>query len=96
VNRNMAPSFCCICSNYRGNVQDDIRISLHRFPANKTLKRVWLQRARLVRKNLLCTDNSFMCSVHFVGMRGPTKEHTLPSVFPNKVFKTSVSTIFTS
>ena len=31
-----------------------------------------------------------MCSFHFVDMKGPTKHHTIPSIFPSKVFKTSV------
>ena len=39
-------------------------------------------------------DSTRLCSDHFVGKSGPTPEHPLPSVFPNKTFKTSVSENF--
>ena len=37
------------------------------------------------------TNNSYMCSQHFVGLAGPSKENPLPSIFPQKTFKTSVN-----
>ncbi|KAL3862565.1 hypothetical protein ACJMK2_008524 [Sinanodonta woodiana] len=81
--------YCCICSNFRGKEVDEKTISLHRFPARCKLRRVWLQRSRLVRKDFAYTANSQMCSDHFVNRSGPSKEHPVPSVFPNKVFQTS-------
>lgn len=64
-------------------------ISLHRCPSDRGIRRVWLQRAKLVRK--IYTKHSYVCSAHFVSGSGPsTTKNLLPSVFPNKVFKTSV------
>ncbi|KAL3864688.1 hypothetical protein ACJMK2_006349 [Sinanodonta woodiana] len=82
--------YCCICSNFRGKEVDEKTISLHRFPARCKLRRVWLQRSRLVRKDFAYTANSQMCSDHFVNISGPSKEHPVPSIFPNKVFQTSI------
>lgn len=59
------------------------------FPANKTVRRVWLQRSELTRKDFVFTDNSQMCSQHFIDFHRPTKQHPFPSIFPNKIFKTS-------
>uniref|UniRef100_A0A0L8FQ40 THAP-type domain-containing protein n=1 Tax=Octopus bimaculoides TaxID=37653 RepID=A0A0L8FQ40_OCTBM len=74
------------CTDQFGKV-----ISLHRYPANVAIRRIWLQRSRLVRKDFVYTANSQMCSQHFVNFNGPSKDHPLPSVFPNKVFKISVT-----
>lgn len=83
--------YCCICSNYRGKTVEGQVVSLHRFPSDADKRRIWLQRARLVRKDFTYTKNSYVCSSHFVNGSGPSAAHPLPSIFPNKVFKTSVS-----
>uniref|UniRef100_A0A0L8HAV8 THAP-type domain-containing protein n=1 Tax=Octopus bimaculoides TaxID=37653 RepID=A0A0L8HAV8_OCTBM len=83
--------YCCICSHYRGKNVDGKVISLYKYPANAAICRIWLQRSRLVRKDFVYTANSQMCSQHSVNFNGPSKDHPLPSVFPNKVFKISVS-----
>jgi hypothetical protein len=82
--------YCCICSNYRGKTVDGRVVSLHRFPSDKEKRKTWLQRARLVRKDFVYTKHSYVCSTHFVNGCGPSANHPLPSLFPNKVFKTSV------
>ena len=72
----------------------DIRvISLHRCPSDRGIRKVWLQRAKLVRMEFIrvYTKHSYVCSAHFVSGSGPSKpNHLLPSVFPNKVFKTNL------
>lgn len=83
--------YCCICSNYRGKTIEGQVVSLHRFPSDADKRRIWLQRARLIRKDFTYTKNSYVCSSHFVNGSGPSAAHPLPSIFPNKVFKTSVS-----
>lgn len=81
--------YCCICSNYRGKTIEGQVVSLHRFPSDADKRRIWLQRARLIRKDFTYTKNSYVCSSHFVNGSGPSAAHPLPSIFPNKVFKTS-------
>ncbi|XP_014782226.1 uncharacterized protein LOC106877737 [Octopus bimaculoides] len=81
--------YCSICRHYRGKNVDGKVISLHRYPANVAIRRIWLQRSRLARKDFVYTANSQMCSQHFVNFNGPSKDHPLPSIFPNKVFKIS-------
>ncbi|XP_062609017.1 uncharacterized protein LOC134270785 [Saccostrea cucullata] len=88
--------YCCICSNYRGKSVGGKVISLHRFPSDTNKKKIWLQRARLIRKDFNYSKNSYICSVHFVNNQGPSADHPLPSIFPNKTFKTSAPTTCTS
>ena len=47
-----------------GNIVDIRVISLHRCPSDRGIGRVWLQRAKLVRK--IYTKHSYVCSAHFV------------------------------
>ncbi|XP_045202653.2 uncharacterized protein LOC123556117 [Mercenaria mercenaria] len=94
-NRKTSRKYCCICKGiYRGKVVDGKTISLHRFPQNKRLKRVWIQRCKTVMRTFKWNENKLLCSEHFVESRGPTFLHTLPSIFPTqngvkKIFPTS-------
>ncbi|XP_053373986.1 uncharacterized protein LOC123548052 [Mercenaria mercenaria] len=77
--------YCCICKGeYRGQFVDGRVVSLHRFPQNKRLKRVWIQRCRTVMRTFVWNEHRRLCSTHFVGYRGPSLEHTLPSLFPTE------------
>uniref|UniRef100_A0A0L8HI11 THAP-type domain-containing protein n=1 Tax=Octopus bimaculoides TaxID=37653 RepID=A0A0L8HI11_OCTBM len=73
--------YCCICSNYRGKNVDGKVISLHRYPANVAIRRIWLQRSRLVRKDFVYTANSQIYSQHFINSNGPSTDHPLPSIY---------------
>ncbi|XP_069129552.1 uncharacterized protein [Argopecten irradians] len=81
--------YCCICSNYRGKIVEEKSVTLHRFPTNDRVRRVWIQRCRLIRSDYKESKYNLLCSVHFVGSCGPSVAHTIPSIFPNKTFKTS-------
>ena len=87
--------YCCICSNHSNKWIGEKKISLHRFPSDQTIRKVWMQRCRLVRADFKFRsyDSTRLCSDHFVGKSGPTSKHTLPSLFPTKTFKISVSTL---
>ncbi|XP_052791238.1 uncharacterized protein LOC128225206 [Mya arenaria] len=79
------PKYCCICKGiYRGKVIDGRKVSLHRFPQNKRLKRVWVQRCKTVMRSFQWNEHRRLCSEHFVGFRGPSFQHTLPSMFPTE------------
>ncbi|XP_033753600.1 uncharacterized protein LOC117336915 [Pecten maximus] len=83
--------YCCICSNHSSKWDGDRKIKLHRFPSDLKLRKIWIQRCRLVRKdfNFKSYDSTRICSDHFVGKSGPTHKHTVPSLFPTKTFQTS-------
>ncbi|KAL5022768.1 hypothetical protein ScPMuIL_001923 [Solemya velum] len=87
--------YCCVCSGvYRGKVVGDKTISLHKFPQDSKLQRIWIQRCRTVMKDFKWTAHKLLCSLHFIGSRGPTKAHNIPSIFPRadgteKLFPTS-------
>ncbi|KAH3879680.1 hypothetical protein DPMN_003586 [Dreissena polymorpha] len=77
--------YCCICKGiYRGMIIDDRKVSMHRFPQDKCLKRVWIQRCKTVMRTFKWNANKFLCSEHFVGLRGPTENNPLPSMFPTE------------
>ena len=86
--------YCAMCSNYRDKNVDGYVISLHRFPANDKIRKVWLQRCKLVMRTFKFSDNSKLCSKHFVGRNGPSIIHTIPSIFGKKEFRTSVGVSF--
>lgn len=91
------PKYCCICKGiYRGKVIDGRKVSLHRFPQNKRLKRVWVQRCKTVMRSFQWNEHRRLCSEHFVGFRGPSFQHTLPSMFPTETgaTKTFQPTVF--
>ncbi|KAL4237210.1 hypothetical protein ACF0H5_005590 [Mactra antiquata] len=51
--------YCCVCSNYRGKVVNRQSVSLHRFPADKTLRKAWIRRLRSVEtSDPPCLDES--------------------------------------
>ena len=58
--------FCCApgCSNSRKTRGD---LQLYRIPKDINRRRVWLKRIR--RKNFMLTENTRLCSVHFLGVQ---------------------------
>ena len=95
----LSRKYCCICKSvFRGKIIDGRIISLHRFPLNKRLKRVWIQRCKTVMRTFKWTEHKRLCSEHFVDLGGPTLKYTIPSLFPTeggiiKDFPTWVNTI---
>ena len=65
-------NFCAVCSNYRGRIVDDRVITLHRFPADQELNRIWVKRFDMGR--------ILDCSAHFVNGE-MTKDNSVPSIF---------------
>ncbi|XP_069113086.1 uncharacterized protein [Argopecten irradians] len=87
----MGKIYCCVtgCSNYSGKVVNGKKVSLHRFPADSKVSRVWEQRVKCFRKNFVLKNTTRLCSEHFEGTDGPSAECPIPSIFPQKTFKTS-------
>ncbi|XP_033745805.1 uncharacterized protein LOC117331295 [Pecten maximus] len=87
----MGKIYCCVtgCSNYSGKLIDNRKVSLHRFPVDSKISRAWEQRVKCFRKNFTLKNTTRLCSEHFVGIGGPSAEYPIPSVFPQKTFKTS-------
>ena len=73
--------FCCAphCSNNR---KRDPRLKFYRIPKDIKRRKVWLDRIR--RQNFMPTNNTRLCSTHFVGGNksdDPNHEAYNPSVF---------------
>ena len=90
--------YCCVCKNHGQKIVDGRKVSMHRFPANKQARKLWIQRCKNARPNFVFinSDQTRLCSDHFIGKIGPTKDHKLPSIFPQqkggeKLYKISVS-----
>ena len=83
--------YCSMCSNFRGKMVEGKVVSLHRFPANDRIRKVWIQRCKLSMKTFRYTENSKLCYEHFEERCGPTMMNPLPTVFGKKRYKTSVS-----
>ena len=85
--------YCCVCSNFSGKVIDGRSIRIHRFPSDQTVKRAWLRRLKLCYGQYVHSGNDRLCSEHFRDgeKRG---ENTVPCVFKNKTFNSSVVIIF--
>ena len=43
--------YCVCCSNYRGKKVDGRTVTLHKVPTDKSRRRVWVKRLKLVRKD---------------------------------------------
>ena len=91
--------YCCVCKNHGQKYIGDKKVSMHRFPANKRVRRVWIQRCRNARPNFVFKnyDQTRLCSVHFNDGNGPKPNHNLPTIFPTKsgeqkIYQISVST----
>ena len=86
----MGKKYCVVCSNYTGKKVGERVVSLHRLPADRKLNRAWRQRLKLIIKDLNgVTDNTRVCSEHFVNKQGPRTGDDVPSVFQHKTFKIS-------
>ena len=90
--------YCCVCKNHGQKYIGDKKVSMHRFPANKRVRRVWIQRCRNARPNFVFKnyDQTRLCSVHFNDGNGPKPNHNLPTIFPTKsgeqkIYQISVS-----
>lgn len=83
----MGKRYCCVpgCSNTSDSVDlNGNKICLHRFPMSdkkKHIKKLWIQRLRHVRANLVVKDHTRVCSAHF---EGTFTEESIPTVFPSK------------
>ncbi|XP_056000001.1 uncharacterized protein LOC130048037 [Ostrea edulis] len=87
----MPQRYCCICSNHANKYVDGKKITMHRFPSNDKVRKVWIKRCHMIRSdfNFKNYDQTRLCSEHFVGKCGPTKEHPIPTLFPTRIFKLS-------
>ena len=90
--------YCCVCKNHGQKYIGDKKVSMHRFPANKRVRRVWIQRCRNARPNFVFKNyvQTRLCSVHFNDGNGPKPNHNLPTIFPTKsgeqkIYQISVS-----
>ena len=66
----------------RLKTEDGKNISFHSFPSVKKFKErreTWI-RACCRGDNFECKKDSYICSLHFIGQQGPTKEN--PNPFP--------------
>ena len=57
-------------------------ITFHTFPTvkkKKKMRKLWIDMVR--REHWEPTRNSRLCSMHFVGFKGPTKHHPIPTLF---------------
>ena len=62
--------YCCVCHMHRGKIVDGRKVSLHRFPADKKVAKVWMTRVKLAMVTaFVLTANSRLCSEHFVGKK---------------------------
>lgn len=83
----MGKRYCCVpgCSNTSDSVYlNGNNIFLHRFPMSdkkKHIKKLWIQRLKQVRANLVVKDHTRVCSAHF---EGTFTEESIPTVFPSK------------
>ena len=76
--------YCCICKNYRSKVVDDKIVTLHLFPANKSLQKASMNRIRTIKPKLQCKDHvDRLCSAHLIN-----------GVYDHNSKDNNVSTIF--
>ena len=56
-------------------------IEFHAFPRKKQkqLRQMWI--AMVNRENWEPSTYARLCSIHFVGLRGPTEQHPIPTLF---------------
>ena len=92
--------YCCVCKNFSGKIVDGIRVSMHRFLAEVKVRKIWIQRCKNTRQNFVFanSDQTRLCSFHYVDKNGPTKENPLPVAFPKaggseKIHVLSVSSL---
>ena len=78
--------YCCVplCHNTSNTILSDGRkVTLHRIPANATVRRLWLSRLNNVRKNLTVNLSTRVCISHFQDYQ----LENLPTIFPSKPAK---------
>ena len=78
--------YCCVplCHSYKGKVVNGKQVTLHRLPSDLELRRQWVRKLKIVRKNLKPKGGTRVCSLHFRGCDGPKPWCKLPTLFPSK------------
>lgn len=83
--------YCCVpgCSKYTSDklAPDGSKIILRRLPLSEKkshIKKLWIQRLRNVRANLIVNDHTRVCSAYF---DGPFTHESIPTIFPSKPMK---------
>ena len=64
----------------RLKLENDRTVKFHSFPAVKKYRerrKAWI-RACSRGDGFVCTKDSYICSLHFIGELGPTEEHSIP------------------
>ena len=57
-----------------------VNVKIHRFPSvakEKERKEIWIRGCR-PGDFFICTKDRYVCSLYFIGKKGPTEEHTDP------------------
>ncbi|WAR28310.1 hypothetical protein MAR_014014 [Mya arenaria] len=77
----------------KGEVVNELCVTLHRFPTDDKLRKLWIKRVKAVSPNFVSSlKNDRLCSVHFTNGKY-TKENPVPCVFiinnKEKIFKLS-------
>jgi len=90
--------YCCVCSNYRGRLIEGRHVTLHRFPTEEKLRKLWISRIKTVSQHFTCNPkNDRLCSEHFLEGKY-TQENPIPCRFvidnKVKVFKLTQVTSF--
>ena len=78
--------YCLVCSNFRGKQIQNLIVTLHRILKEKRVKRAWLKRLKLERKDFV------RVSLHptlkyMLGAFRQQEGDGLPSVFANKTLE---------
>lgn len=82
--------YCCVpgCSHTSDKIgPDGTKFILHRIPMSEKkahIKKLWIQRLKNVRANLIVNDSTRVCSAHF---DGPFTHESIPTIFPSKPMK---------
>ncbi|CAC5416186.1 unnamed protein product [Mytilus coruscus] len=88
--KSTGKKYCCVpgCSHTSDKIgPDGIKFILHRIPMSEKkahIKKLWIQRLKNVRANLIVNDSTRVCSAHF---DGPFTHESIPTIFPSKPMK---------
>ena len=82
--RKKMGQYCSECYNFCGKIVNGHKISLHRFPANPCISKVWTQRVKgIIKSPFTPHQNSRLCSAQFEGQ----DKVNVPTLFRDKTFK---------
>ncbi|XP_071127340.1 uncharacterized protein [Mytilus edulis] len=88
--KSTGKKYCCVpgCSHTSDKIgPDGTKFILHRIPMSEKkahIKKLWIQRLKNVRANLIVNDSTRVCSAHF---DGPFTHESIPTIFPSKPMK---------